>query len=253
MRKYSLVAINCDNSCVRREQEIKLDGVDLSHLFTIDNFTSGMSLSNLWNLIWDSYDLKGFNRLAVKLVMKKGGRPIYYDVIVNNEIINCCSSTVDRKYFDSGKSRYAYVIRRDNPWFQDEYTRLMNFVDSYDIPKYRDDYFYNNKELYKLIWRYISSFYDIYEESDRDGLRSLIEDEFSKYVTFRKWIVNLERIYSKGPDKVNCEYTNQELADMYNRRYLDEDKEEFIEPEEVGQMGLVDDGYFGNKRRIKKI
>ena len=121
------------------------------------------------------------------------------------------------------------------------------------ITKYKDDYFYGNKELYDLIWRYISSFYDSNEESDRDRLRSLIEDEFSKYVTFRQWIVNLERIYSKGPDKVNCEYTNQELADMYNRRYLDDDKEEFIEPEEVGEMGLVDDGYLGNKRRVKKI
>ena len=253
MGKYSLVAINYDNGLRGKEKEIRLNGVDLSHLFTIDNFTSGMSFEDLWRFVWKNNDLKGFNKLMIKLVISDKKKPIYYDVITDNYVIKSCSSTVDLKYFDSGKSRYAYGIRRDNPWFQEEYARLMDFVDSYDITKYKDDYFYSNKDLYDLIWRYISSFYDSNEECDRDRLRSLIEDEFSKYVTFRKWIVNLERIYSKGPDKVNCEYTNQELADMYNRRYLDDDKEEFIEPEEVGQMGLVDDGYLGNKRRVKKI
>ena len=59
MGKYSLVVINCDD-VKRRVREIKIDGVDLTNLFTIDNFTSGMNLQQLWRIIWAKYDLHGF-------------------------------------------------------------------------------------------------------------------------------------------------------------------------------------------------
>ena len=65
MGKYSLVVINCDD-VKRRVREIKIDGVDLTNLFTIDNFTSGMNLQQLWRIIWAKYDLHGFNKLAIK-------------------------------------------------------------------------------------------------------------------------------------------------------------------------------------------
>ena len=157
MGKYSLVVINC-NDVKRRVREIKIDGVDLTNLFTIDNFTSGMNLQQLWRIIWAKYDLHGFNKLAIKYDVKKGEKPIYYDVIVDNKIINICSKDVELKYFADGKYRYSYAIRRDNVIFRRVFDDLMNFIDICDVDKYREMYFRNNKELFRLIKIYNSTF-----------------------------------------------------------------------------------------------
>ena len=243
MGKYSLVVINC-NDVKRRVREIKIDGVDLTNLFTIDNFTSGMNLQQLWRIIWAKYDLHGFNKLAIKYDVKKGEKTIYYDVIVDNKIINICSEDVELKYFADGKYRYSYAIRRDNVIFRRVFDDLMNFIDICDVDKYREMYFRNNKELFRLIKIYNSTFNSMIQGKDCEKFESMIEDELSRYVTFRKYIISLDRASNMNRhDKSNFSYTDEETASMYNR-----ENDEFIEPSEVRQMGLVDD--FDYKRKL---
>lgn len=243
MGKYSLVVINCDD-VKRRVREIKIDGVDLTNLFTIDNFTSGMNLQQLWRIIWAKYDLHGFNKLAIKYDVKKGEKPIYYDVIVDNKIINICSKDVELKYFADGKYRYSYAIRRDNVIFRRVFDDLMNFIDICDVDKYKKMYFYNNKELFRLIKIYNSTFNSMIQGKDCERFERLIEDELSRYVTFRKYIVSLDRASEKCKyDSSNFSYTNEELANKFNKEY-----DEFIEPSEVEQMGLVDK--LDNERKL---
>lgn len=243
MGKYSLVVINCDD--VRRKvREIKIAGVDLSNLFTIDNFTSGMSLQKLWRVILLKYDLRGFNKLAIKYNVKKGEKPIYYDVIIDNKIINRCSKDVELKYFADGKYRYSYAIRRDNVVFERVFDELMNFVDTCDVDKYREMYFRNNKELFRLIKIYNSTFNNMIQGKDCERFESLIEDELSRYVTFRKYIVSLDKASEmRKHDSSNFSYTNEEVANNFNI-----ENDEFIEPSEVEQMGLVDE--LDNKRKL---
>ena len=261
MGKYSLVAIGCGSNR-GRVREIKLDGVDLTNLFTIDNFTSGMTFQQLWHLVFQKYDFRGFNKIVIRYEVKKGNF-IYYDVIFDNKIINSCSKDVDLKYFEEGEYRFSYAIRLNNVVFRRVFDELMNFVDIYDVDKYKGMYFYNNEELFKLIKIYNSTFnkMKIYRsifndmiqekvcdlEKVCDKLECLIENELSRYVTFREYIFSLGKTMGKREyDDRDFNYTLDELAYIYNR-----ENDEFIDSSEVEQMGLVDN--FDYKRKKVRL
>lgn len=237
MARYSLVAIKYCNNNVIDEVEIKLDGARCSNLIGMDKFTSGINFYDLWNQIRSVHDLDDSYELVIKYVRNRKERPVYYGAIIDNKTINSCCRNTNYSFFDD--KGCVYVIIKRDPYFLRVYESLINIIDTYKFEDYRDIYFYNNDKLLELVKEYV--------ESNDKRLLDSIKEELSIYVTFRKFIVNLERL-RKQKLKKRCIASKEELAENYNRRFLDEDKEEFIESCEVEQMGLYDT--FGLKRSI---
>lgn len=287
MGKYFLVASYYDRTkkTFVNEKVIRVQGICLENLYEIDKFTSSKNYYSLWKRIKMDNDISDVDMLSIRYESGLDVKPLYYKVLVFNKIIFSCSNSLEKKFF-SGRRRYGYGIRQDNEYYNIEKKELLNLVDAKDMDRL-EEILYNNGYLLKLIKRYLNSYYDYSEQEAKYLDYNLIFEEFSKYETFRNWIVAKEKIkninfnrykddgyvgkrnyggnhsnskprfrsvdelYQYVDTKIKEEYGmsyEELLCYQYNTRNLD--KEEFIEPDELEQMGYNDLEEIGNVKKL---
>lgn len=277
MSKYALVASYYDkyektDQKYKNEVEIKLPNIDLSTIQAIDFFTASHDVIDIFGLIDKYQHITGINHLAIKYQSDRNNRVNYFRVICNNkDFALCTKNNFLKTYQISGKYRTALLVSSDANLFQIEKRNLLQILERGNFLEFQRLYPYQD-DLAFLVRRYFDSCYDT-EDSKLSEL-SLIVLEFSRYTTFRKWIVvqgrqdkSLKEIVFKSQrGKVASNFTqkSQNLiafsreeyeeeyeknfyslhhisygayqARQYNTLRLEEDKEEFLEENEIEQI-----------------
>lgn len=296
MPKYHLVASYYDifekNSSLRykNEIEISLPGIDLSTLQAIDNFTASHSQIEIYKILEQQLGIAGRNQLSIKYQKNKTSNPIYYKVIKNNpEFVSCTQNNKLASYWIGNKNVRSLVVSRYTPLFEKELSNLLKIIENRNLEEFHQMYPYENSDLYFLVKRYIGTSFDTMEASQTD--LDLIIKEFSRYKTFRGWIVAKEKTkdYQKGFTKFTTNVKPQPFSQkpipvhsieehaaeyqrnfdndsenkkngityesyqtyQYNTAHLEEDKEEFLEENE---MDLISGtfAFFENEPSIKR-
>lgn len=268
MSKYYLVASYYDRNkkTYLNEFVVKLDGVDLSSLQKIDAFTSEVGKYGILNRIDRELGISNVNHLAVKYYKNKDSDPRYYRMIDKSSLfkdiaIGAKNSNVYR----------ACMVNREDAFYLQELRNLLDLLKNDNKIKFQDYYSYED-ELSLLVRKYYS-YYDennMEDMAEKQRILNLIMIEFSKYKTFRGWIVLKEKRnrgyqvnlnYARRESKVSQqnqiipksikEYEEEYVerfdaknnvswkkmrADQHNLSDLEEDKEEFLEEDEMDMM-----------------
>lgn len=277
MSKYSLVASYYDqyektNQKYKNEIEINIPGVDLSTIQAIDFFTSSHTKSEIFTLLEQTIGLTERNHLAIKYQKRKTEDSDYFKVIYNHpDFASCTKDNTSKTYQIDEKYISTKLIQNHNDLFQLEKRKLLQLLEARDVSKFQEYYPYQDDFSY-LVNRYFNSSYDTEYDNQRD--LNLILLEFSRYTTFRKWIIAQEKnkkgfressYYSikkpissiptaksssasvRSVEEYEQEYQKKfESAyhipyetyqtTQYNTSHLEEDKEEFLETEEIEQL-----------------
>ena len=299
MSKYSLVAsyYNMYTKTYQNEITINLPEINLSTLQNIDNFTSKHSTYEILQLIKKKYpNVHDLNHIAVKYTKNKSANPVYYRVLDNNpEFTPCTENNTLKQYRIGNQYITSLTVPNSAPLFQKEKENLVELIETKNLIGFRNLYPHHDNLVF-LVTRYINTSYD--DDSSRERDFNLIMTEFSRYITFRGWIINKEKqqeylyqprpiAYAPNPnppkkikkgkvpsieeneaeyirkfeedhkDSNNKEYKysyNTYQAEMHNREYLEEDKEEFLSEREVqdAYYGQEPDYYEENNSNIKR-
>lgn len=269
MAKYQLVAshYNSNTGKYENEQVITMPGYDLNSLIGIDRFTCLHTKDELLRIIRQENNIdSNINTISIRYFKNAKANPSYYQIVTNSQIIEDVLDDIEPKQFYGVKNRIADAINKNNSAFNSEKIRLIQLLETRNLEEL-DRLIHKNSDLKHLINRYLNSYYDNEDEKEKD--LALIILEFSRYKTFRGWVVANSKTYTKGKntttiisskpkkekkievksieqheieyeenfeEKHNITYIEQTTYD-YNTRDLDDDKEEFIEPDELEQMG----------------
>lgn len=270
MSKYYLVASYFDGRNFYDEEIIKnLAGVNLDKLNTIDVFTSSHSLLELFSLMESELGVSRRNQLSIKCLKNKDATPNYYRVIVDDKnYLEAVLGMKEVSYRAMDKKRKALSIRGDSELYQQERQFLIGILNTRDISLFDQIYPYSNQFSY-LVHRYLETDYDDVQVMNNDY--QMIMDEFSNYKTFRYWYILRNKnqhkkenrnfiIFKRNVSDSNkkkktvksiqeCEeefekkfYEKNHMlfedyeAISHNLAYLDEDKEEYLDVDEVERM-----------------
>ena len=267
MSKYYLVASYFDGRNFYDEAIIKnLAGVNLDKLNTIDVFTSSHSLLELFSLMESELGVSRRNQLSIKCLKNKDATPNYYRVIVDDK--NYLEAVLEMKevsYRAMDKKRKVLSIRGDSELYQQERQFLIGILNTRDISLFDQIYPYSNQFSY-LVHRYLETDYDDIQVMNNDY--QMLMNEFSNYKTFRYWYIlrsqskvekrkfvpsskkekeSKKKIVAKSAQECENEFEkrfyekNHMLFEDYeaishNLAYLDEDKEEYLDVDEVERM-----------------
>lgn len=262
MGKYNLVA-SCYNSscnCFTDEIEIKLQDGPKNELVRIDSYTTLYTKHEFLEKLRQNKIIKNQDTLSIRYLKSKNSQPIYYSTIFDQpNLTNSIHHLTEKKHLQNPRKTFL-AVRLDDPYFQAEWLELNRLIQQNNLDLIQQKY-NKQKELVFLIERYLESFYD--EETAKEQDLKEIQLEFSRYKTFRGWIASkTKRTIMASPRKKEAVIsnpkinTNQDfdtlfqqkklmdyktyLLNQYNRQ--DMEKEEFIEEDELEQMGyLVDD------------
>ena len=274
MSKYYLVAAYYDGK--NFVNEVQIDGLgeySLKSLRDIDLFTSSHSLQEIIHILEKYYDIDPRSSVSVKRYKNVNATPDYYKAIISNKKYN--ETILDMQeitYAISGHRMRTLAVFRDSSLFKEEFLKLDYMLKSKDMAKFKEVYPYDN-QFSLAVSRYMSDAYDNDFEREKDY--ETIQNEFSRYKTFRSWIVNQDKLkrfqnqtsrvrksvkvrntkeVSKGGRNTIEEYEeayNQQFMEKnsvsydsyqtrkHNLSHLESDKEEFLDEEEFKAM---DDG-----------
>ena len=274
MSKYYLVAAYYDGK--NFVNEVQIDGLgeySLKSLRDIDLFTSSHSLQEIIHILEKYYDIDPRSSVSVKRYKNVNATFDYYKAIISNKKYN--ETILDMQeitYAISGHRMRTLAVFRDSSLFKEEFLKLDYMLKSKDMAKFKEVYPYDN-QFSLVVSRYMSDAYDNDFEREKDY--ETIQNEFSRYKTFRSWIVNQDKLkrfqnqtsrvrksvkvrntkeVSKSGRNTIEEYEeayNQQFmkknsvsydsyqARKYNLSHLESDKEEFLDEEEFKAM---DDG-----------
>ena len=262
MGKYSLIASCYDSThnCFTDEIEIKLQDGPKNELVKIDSYTCRYTKYELLEKLRQKKIIESQDTLSIRYLKSKDSQPIYYNAIFNqSNLTNSIHHLTEKKHLQNPRKTFL-AVRLDDPYFQAEWLELNRLIQQNNLDLIQQKY-NKQKELVFLIERYLESFYD--EETAKEQDLKEIQLEFSRYKTFRGWIASkTKRTIMASPRKKETVIsnpkinTNQDfdtlfqqkklmdyktyLLNQYNRQ--DMEKEEFIEEDELKQMGyLVDD------------
>lgn len=272
MGKYALVASRYDANSGKfiNEKVIKISGLNLTNLLSIDKFSSEVDYKVLWNKISLENDVEGLTTLSVRYIKNKSSSPIYMKSIISNPVIYSCCCDARVEYLNN--RGYSYKIDCNNKYLREAKDRVISLIEKKNEEEL-ENLFYNNKNLLFLIKRYMSNSYDMDEMVEREWDFRNIMDEFSRYKVFRGYViadykmkhdygikirrnstnnkVNVSKMVKRENEvdsyfdaKCECEFGmnyDRWLCYDYNTRFVDEDKEEFIEVDELEQMGIMSD------------
>jgi hypothetical protein len=280
MGRYCLVASYYDRNSRSfiNEKVIRVNGVSLDKLYEIDRFTADKSNYVLWDIIKKDNDVWGLDTLLIKYIMNNEERPVYCRVIMHNEAIFSCCNSLKLKVFHE-KRNHAYGIMQDNYFYNVEKKELEKLMENKDIDKL-EGLLYNNRYLLNLIKRYFNSYYEYSEQEAKNRDYDLIFEEFSRYITFRNWIIAKEKTKDRGINRYSYDYnkdkrrvrkggsspkidsmTDKDLDKMFDEKAMKEcgmnyvgkichtcntfdvnngGDEEFLEPGEMKDMGYDD-------------
>lgn len=266
MGLYALVASKYDrvNDRYLDEVQIKLEGGPNDKLMQIDAYTASANQFELLSDLKKRGLITNQDTLSIRYVKSDHSKAIYYRAIYDNpKFQTCFNALTKRTYYDNGVT-VANALRYDNEYFKEEWAKLKQLIEQKRIDEITRLYPKENR-LVELINNYFKSPYDNDLEKERDLEK--IKEEFSRYKTFRGWIVTTnkhilnakphsirakvqEPISIKNPISIEAaeeEYRKkledetgisylQYLANSYNRRYLDDDQEEFLNEDEMEQI-----------------
>lgn len=287
MPKYYLVASHYDlyKKQYQNETIINLPQIDLATIQSIDYFTASHNRTELLQLIEQETNQQGLNHLAIKYYKNQNANPIYYNTIENNPEFASLLRENQIYISQNGKPRkngyqllgqkYEFLtVNSKNIYFLKELRIIMNLIEKKDLNQFEQIYPYNDT-FHWLITRYLTSSYDDATVQKEDLIK--IEKEFSRYKTFRGWIVAIEKrekthknettnqnkINPSTPlstplkeKKLRTSKTIEEYANLYMEEFekkkgisyqnyktnqynlsnLGEDKEEFLEHDEIESM-----------------
>lgn len=266
MGKYTLVASSYDPIHNRffDEVAIKLVGGPQNELVQIDRYTATCSKIEILRELKEKGLIQEQDTLSIRYLKTKDSNPIYYNVIFDNQkLIHSIENLTEKKYYHDFP-KVSLSLRFDDSYFEMEWKQLKNLIELKNFDEIKAKY----KKLTQLIFlieRYLNSPYDD-DLAREQGLKE-IELEFSRYKTFRGWIVekskkkkkiltsnNSVKKIKKRIDPISKEAAETEfeknfmkknlldyknyLLNQYNQQ--DMDKEEFIEEDELEQMGYME-------------
>ena len=243
MPKYHLVASYYDlyeknpNLKYKNEIEINLPGIDLSTLQAIDSFTASHTSLEIFEILRKELGITGRNQLAIKFQKNKIANPVYYKIIENNqEFIPCTKHNNLISYYVGDKFVRTLAVHR-TPLFGKELRILSKLINEKKIEEFKRLYPYPNSDLYYLVTRFINTSYDT-PEAEIEDLK-LIEKEFSRYKTFRGWIIAKEnknkelKKETKKDEKIETKQDNprekqkEKLKVKSSREYSEEYEQDF--------------------------
>lgn len=257
MSKYYLVANYYDKNTSSYSNEVILNppGVDLSTLSKIDAFTSKYGSYEILKLMEKIFNNVNINHLAIKYY--EYDTPKYLKIIEKNLDFHKLALTT---YRDSKNK--SNMVSINSLYFKKEFNDLMSILSQEDmnIASFLEHYDKDDK-LLSLVNKYLYFSFDNEEDLiNKKNLLTQIKQEFSKYNVFRRWIIlknkrNLRKVYNtnvkKNSTNANANsnkttttpsYSN--LVEEHNLKYLDQDKEEFLEESEMGIMYEYSDSSF---------
>lgn len=281
MPKYHLVASYYDmfeknpNLKYKNEVKISLPNIDLSTLQAIDFFTASHTSLEIFKIIKEQLGISGRNQLSIKYEKNKADKPDYYRVITNNpEFATCTKKNELIGYWVGDNYIKTLAVPMYSPLLEKEFQELKTIIETKDLDQFEQMFPYKNSNLHFLVTRYIASSYDTNEAMQAD--LKTIEKEFSRYKTFRGWIIAKEKAksyrrtqtssainnqptgqkpketiepqsikkyaeeYQKEFDKINKDkgitYDSYQTY-QYNTSHLEMDKEEFLEESEMSFLG----------------
>lgn len=259
MGKYALVASHYDQyrNEFLNELIINIPNFDLTKLENIDNFTSDKTNLEIMNIIKETNNITNQNFLSIVYYKNKSSKPNYFKVIYNNPLIHELSNNTEVRLIGTKQHSYATSVKHSN-LFMAEFKNIENMLEKKDISELISKFGENHQLIY------LANNYLACDPFDYEGISecfNLLKNEFSRYKTFRGWIVNKAKHNKKTADKIKqekiipktiSEYESEyeknfedkqnktylsSIKENYNLKYLDEDKEEFIEEDELEQMG----------------
>ncbi len=266
MSKYYLVASYFNGRDFQGEITIpEISGTSLSTIQEIDAFTAGTSKSEILWKIEKDLNIKGKNQLAIKYYKNKDATPVYYRVIFNNKDFQEATQYIATKtYRLPNKVITAPCFAIGTVLYRKELEKINSLLEQKNLELFQRYYPYQDELLF-LVRRYISTIYEDIVTKNEDY--QMIVSEFSRYKTFRGWIIaqeNLSRqtrqintrqslptkklpIEPKSVEEHEEDYlkhfqkTKGVSYDAYqttkhNLAYLDEDQEEYLEEDEIGMM-----------------
>lgn len=266
MGKYTLVASSYDPIHNRffDEVAIKLVGGPQNELVQIDRYTASSSKIEILRELKEKGLIQDQDTLSIRYLKLKDSKPVYYNVVFDNpNLIHSMENLTEKKYYHDF-SKVSLSLRFDDPYFEMEWKQLKNLIELKKVAEIEEKY----KKLTHLIFlihRYLNSFYD--DDLVREQGLKEIELEFSRYKTFRGWIVeknkkkkkiltsnNSAKKIKKRIDPISKESAETEFEKSFMKKNLldykhyllnqynqqDMDKEEFIEEDELEQMGYME-------------
>lgn len=280
MSKYYLVgsSYNTYNKSYNDEVIIKsLNGIKLSSLSKIDDFTSRYSYFDIFKMMEKELKIKSLNHLAIKYVKSDNSKPVYYRIIGEDKLYNECVKNLEtRKVSVLGKTRETLFVKRNNELFKKELSKLLEVINSGSFDKFREIYPIDNDFSF-LVRRYLDTSYD--DELDKEKDLELILLEFSRYKTFRGWFVEGEKkkdtlikkrgivnVRKENKKKMKIATFDENMAlfedkflkdnnvsysqyrtlehnqgEIYHNDYCEDIKEEFLDEEEFNNMISYDE------------
>lgn len=210
MGRYYLVGSYYDMYKKTYSNEIKIkeiDGVKLSSLVSIDNFTSKYTNLEVINMIEKELGIKGINHLVVRYSKSNDFAFEHYRVIYKDDMFNSCINSLKENTVNIlGKTRKTLFVDRNNELYKNEVKKILEIIKNRDIDTFNKIYPKNN-DFSLLVRRYLNSSYD--NELDKEDDLKLILLEFSRYKTFRGWIVEQNKLKENSFDRsTNYKNTN---------------------------------------------
>lgn len=202
MGRYYLVGSYYDMYKKTYSNEIKikeLDGIKLSSLVSIDSFTSKYNSLEIINMIEKELGIKGINHLVVRYSKSNDSVPEHYRVIYKDDMFNSCVNSLRENTVNIlGKTRKTLFVDRNNELYRSEVKKVLDIIKSGNIDMFSKIYSKNN-DFSLLVRRYLNSSYD--NELDKEEDLKLILLEFSRYKTFRGWIVEQGKLKENSFDR----------------------------------------------------
>ena len=240
---YKLTASYKNNYSFFEEQELD---TNITTLEEIDYITCRYpSCEYLLQLLDNDGIISGKNHLSIRYKSKNQCK--YLHPIFNMpELMDIIDNLQERQVYQNGHPMTYKCVNHSSVFFQEKIKEFYQFLDG------NPDYFFNEvygknkpKRLTYLVNLYFNgksnNFYSLEDEYAWRDLGQKIELEFSRYKTFRGYLLYVERYKNKfssqQESEVICKTENYDLPVLEE---FDFEKEEFLSEEEI--MGAVPEG-----------
>lgn len=249
-RHYKLVASFKNNYGFYNEQELEL-GDAVTTLEEMDYITCRFEdQSQLISLLEKDGLISGKNNLSISY--NHNGKKNYLNPLFGYpEMMGIIDNLEEVVSFDNGHQTKYKIVSHKSPLFKqkleefysllgDEPARFFEEIYKDKAPKYLEKFVYN---YYDNKNRPVDTLEDEYELRD---LKRKIELEFSRYKTFRGYLIFMDKYMKKHPELSIDEKTPNTKMEVEDT--TDYDDEEFLTKEEIEEMAKGDDLYHGPKR-----
>lgn len=241
MSKYNLVASYYDifeiDSTKRYKDSVVIDGeklgIDLSTLQAIDKFTSSHNRFQIFQILENELGIQGKKHLAIQYKKNQNAKPEFYRTIDDYpEFVSCTKIDEENQkleYWAFSRKYTSLAVPSNAELFQSEKAKLFNLIEKENYEEILK-YLHPKSLLSRLIEEYFFAPHDNVEEA-RLELKEIIRKEFSRYKTFRGWIINKiklnQRYFERRPRRRNLNPTLVPKKDIVPRTQT-EYEEEFL-------------------------